>query len=271
MTLGLTAIILTVYFCTVGHSSTSKGDHPPDGVSTPQRETVAWSSIVGPGGDRFPDFSYSGYHSSEQSLPAVGSPNVTVSLPKSASQDMRPAIQQAIDNVALAGGGVVMLPRGKLYITAGIQLPSNVVVTGASGGGGTVLVLKRKPSEPVFTLGSGDDGNTTYATLGFSSNITDRFVPIGSSTLHVVDGSGFSVGQSVYISRTVRSSWVRVNGMSDLIRDGKRQVWIPVCSSFVYHFMIQDNLLTAHRSTRPSHHQTPSRLSTARKSPSASP
>jgi hypothetical protein len=222
----VTAMSLIVYFGVVNRSTPQEQE-----LAVTHTNTVNWASIASSNGDRLPDFSYCGYHGSENSLPYIGSPNITVPLPSKATQDMRPAIQQAIDTLALSGGGVVMLPSGTLSITAGIQLRSNIVVTGSENGG-TVLSLKLRPSQPVFTLGSVfSPDNITEATLGASSNITNGYVPIGSSNLNVLNSTGFSVNQSVYIARATTRSWVRYNGMANLMRDGAKQTWIPVCCS----------------------------------------
>ncbi|KAM5350801.1 hypothetical protein ACJ41O_007306 [Fusarium nematophilum] len=205
----LIAAILIIYFALADRKS----------------DEVAWASIVSSRGDRLPDFSYCGYHNSEVPLPTISSPNVTVTVPVDASDDLTPAIQDAIDTIAAGGGGVVELPPGRFSITAGIRLLSHVVVTG-SGNGGTILVLKEQPSDPVFTLGR--LGNPPKAELGVRSNIIDSYVPIGSSIVTVTNSTGLSVNQSVYISRAATESWIRYNGMADLVRDGIPQTWIPV-------------------------------------------
>ena len=206
----LVAIILIIYFR----------------LASPHKYTVDWTGIVSSRGDRLPDFSYCGYHGSDISLPTIGSPNITV-LTGNASDDISPSIQEAIDTLASSGGGVVELPPGRLSVSAGIQLQSNVVVTGSKHGE-TTLVLKEQPSEPVFILGS--RGNATKAKYGIRTNITNKYIPIGSSEINVFDGSQFTVNQSVYVYRATTDLWLRYNGMLDLVRDGVSQTWISVWS-----------------------------------------
>ncbi|SPJ84116.1 uncharacterized protein FTOL_10632 [Fusarium torulosum] len=186
---------------------------------------IDWASIVSSHGDHFPDFSYSGYNNSDTSLPTINHHDIVLSLPRKVTDDIAPAIQEAIDTVWENGGGVVRLPPGKLYITAGMQLRSSVVVTG-TGDRGTTLILKRRPSKAVFTLGR--LGVAPKADFGFRSKIADAYVPIGASTVTVINGTGFAVGQHIYVSRAVTESWIRANGMSDLVRNGDPQQWIPV-------------------------------------------
>lgn len=208
----LIAVILIIYF-----SVASKQDH-----------TVDWTSIISSNGDRLPDFSYCGYHGSDISLPAIDSQKVTVLPASNASEDMAPAIQEAIETIALGGGGVLELPPGRLYVSAGMQLRSNVVITGSQGSE-TTLVLIGQPSEPVFILGH--RGNATKAKYGVRSAIVDQYVPIGSSEITILNSTGFTVNQSVYISRAATTLWLRDNGMLDLERDGVAQTWIPVSRS----------------------------------------
>jgi hypothetical protein len=190
-----------------------------------QIHDVDWASIVTSRGDRLPDFSYCGYHASDISLPTIRSPDITLRFFGNDSDDFTPSIQNAIETVARSGGGVVELPPGRVSISAGIQLHSNVVVTGSKEGE-TILVVKGQPSEPIFTLGS--KGNATNAKYGAKSGIIDDYIPIGTSEINIVDSTGFTANQSVYISRAATELWLRDNGMLGLVRDGASQTWIPV-------------------------------------------
>lgn len=205
----LIAVILIIYF-----SVTSKQDH-----------TVDWTSIRSSSGDTLPDFSYCGYHGSEISIPTIDSRKTTVLPASDALEDMAPAIQEAIETIALGGGGVLELPPGRLSVSAGMQLRSNVVITGSQDGE-TTLVLIGQPSEPVFILGH--SGNATKAKYGVKSAIMNEYVPIGSSEITILNSTGFTVNQPVYISRAATALWLRDNGMLDLVRDGVSQTWIPV-------------------------------------------
>ncbi|KAM5354826.1 hypothetical protein ACJ41O_001472 [Fusarium nematophilum] len=186
---------------------------------------VNWASVASPRGDRFPDFSYCGYRNSETALPVIDDADIVLPLPRKPADDISPALQQAINTAWQAGGGVVRIPAGRFYMTAGIQLYSNVVVRG-TGEKDTTLVLKRRPTKPVFTLGR--LGIAPKADFGFRSRITNSYVAIGARTVTVRDASGFTIGQHVYIARAVTEEWVRANGMSDLLRNGNHQEWIPV-------------------------------------------
>ncbi|UZP40384.1 hypothetical protein NXS19_008200 [Fusarium pseudograminearum] len=185
---------------------------------------VDWTSITDSRGNQLPDFSFCGYHNSDIPIPTINQRDVTVSLQRTISDDFSPMIQAAIDSVSASGGGVVQLPSGRINITAGIQLHSNVILTG-TGNHATTLALNKQPSKPVFTLGTPSQTTPTPRAI---SKITNTYVPVGSFTIQVASTTGLRVGQDVYISRVVTEPWVRYNGMSNLFRYGLRQQWIPI-------------------------------------------
>ena len=185
--------------------------------------TVDWTTITNSKGDHLPDFSYCGYHSSDDSLPSDTNAASVVIEPKSGDQTAQ--IQAALDSVAAAGGGVVKLDSGTFQISPGLSIQSNVVLRGA-GTGGTVLSLKSLVAKesPVISLGKGTSKDK--ATIGKKTSITDSYVGIGASSFTVADASGFSVGQKVYVQRAITAAWVRDNGMADLVRNNSLQTWI---------------------------------------------
>ncbi|KAF4436161.1 hypothetical protein F53441_13305 [Fusarium austroafricanum] len=186
-----------------------------------------WTTVMSSRGDILPDFSFAGYHNSAIILPDVPAANITLSLNSSIS-DVRPAIQEAIDSIASSGGGSVILPAGRWPMTAGLNLSSGVVVSGS--GDKTVLVLADRPSIPVFTLGTGNASKPRY---GFRTNITNDYIPIGSSSVDVISSRGFAVDQQVYVARTATEAWINGNGMSNLVRDDASQTWIPANKRFL--------------------------------------
>ncbi|KAF7560401.1 hypothetical protein G7046_g3744 [Stylonectria norvegica] len=183
--------------------------------------TLEWDKIVTPRGDRLPDFSYCGYHSSELSLPDISSTPASVLNPTKGDQTKQ--IQAALDKVATDGGGVVSLTGGNFSISSGLQIPKSVTLRGL-GPDKTKLLVIKQPSVPVITMGTG--GGSVKVLL--RAPITDSYVPIGTSVVTVGSTKGFSEGQTVFIQRAVTADWVRYNGMSNLTRDGVSQTWIRV-------------------------------------------
>ncbi|KAF5244684.1 hypothetical protein FAUST_2200 [Fusarium austroamericanum] len=194
------------------------------GLAKRQHHSFDWKTIVSNSGDVLPDFSFAGYHNSAIILPNRSNANITLAF-NSSIDDVKPLIQEAIDGIAASGGGAVILPEGRWPITAGINITSGVVVVGA-GGDKTVLVLQDRLSQPVFTLGT--SSNNTRPRYGFRSNITNEYLPIGSSSVDVISSAGFAVDQLVYVSRNATKAWIKANGMNGLVRDDAQQTWLPV-------------------------------------------
>lgn len=212
------------------------------GMTRKPSHSFDWTAIMSDRGDVLPDFSFAGYHNSAIILPNGPMANITLDF-NSSVVDVKPLIQEAIDSLASSGGGAVILPEGRWPMTAGINITSDVAVVGA-GGDETILVLQERPSQAVFTLGTSSNG--TKPRYGFRSNITNQYLAIGSSSVDVTIGDGFSADQLVYVSRNATESWIRGNGMDGLIRDDSQQTWIPVST----YTLAIPHMLTCHRWTR---------------------
>ncbi|KAF2802117.1 uncharacterized protein BDZ99DRAFT_455260 [Mytilinidion resinicola] len=180
--------------------------------------TVDYKNYKTSKGDKLPNFSYAGYHASEKSLPASNS-KVTKTL-SPGSGDQTAAIQAALDSVWKAGGGVVALKAGKYAITPGLVIRNYTTLRGA-GVGKTILNVKSLSGD-VITIGDQTGKGKAIKT----ALITDSYIAAGTGTVHVVDASGFAVGQEVMVQRQVTKSWIAELGMNALVRSGKIQTWI---------------------------------------------
>lgn len=143
---------------------------PTDRQDSPQGWLPkVWQQFVkeGPVADNLPDFSTAGYHMGTAELPVRTGPifNVTDAAFGARPNDDRDdtvAIQHAIDAAAQAGGGVVLLPRGRYDIRKDASAPflriryDAIVLRGeGSGEDGTILHLGSKgPDGTVRRLGS---------------------------------------------------------------------------------------------------------------------
>jgi polygalacturonase len=185
--------------------------------------TVDYTKIINERGDQLPDFSYCGYHASEKTLPLD---NTTASLTLSPGEgDQAPQIQAALDKVAAGGGGVVALDAGTFEIGEGLTIQSNTTLRGA-GVGVSILALSNVSSD-FISIGAANVGNVTE---GATTNITDSYVPVGTSKVTVASTDGFTIGQTIFIQSTASAAWIEANGMNNLVRRGRHQTWIKVCS-----------------------------------------
>ncbi|KAK9778902.1 hypothetical protein SCAR479_04138 [Seiridium cardinale] len=185
--------------------------------------TVDWTTISNDRGDRLPDFSFCGYHASNEPLPSTSvAPSVILSP---AGGDQTSDIQSALDNIAISGGGVVKLDQGTFHISSGLTVPSNTILRGSGTASTELSVIKQTAGIPLISLGN---GTTHRAPPLVTSGILNKYVGIGASTMTVQDAGGFQVGQEVFISRAATEEWIRYNGMANLIRDNTPQTWISV-------------------------------------------
>lgn len=176
-------------------------------------------------GDRIMDFSYAGYMGGGVAIPA---PAVKITL-EAVTGDNAGAIQQAIDKVSalpLVNGfrGAVLLKPGKYDCSKTITIQASGVVLRGSGSAvsnGTVLNMTGAPHLCVVVKGKVNTRTTGKATF-----ISDRYVPSAARSFTVADAAGFRKGDTIRIIRPVTAAWIKLMGMDNLVRDGKKQTWI---------------------------------------------
>lgn len=184
---------------------------------------VDWTTITNSRGDHLPDFSYCGYHASDDALPSIDS-KATIELAV-ASGDQTSRIQAALDKAAAAGGGVVKLGAGQFSVSSGLVLGNGTILRGSGVGSTTLKLSKLTSGVPALSLGNGTNHRVQPS---LSSSIVNDYVGIGADTVTLKSTDGFKKGQSVMVSRTASAKWIRANGMADLVRSGKQQTWIKV-------------------------------------------
>jgi hypothetical protein len=159
-------------------------------------------------GNRVPDFSQVGYHGGDASIPDVP---VLATLHADAAGDDTARIQAALDAAARAGRpGAVVLASGsyRLAGTVGIS-GTGVVLRGAgSASGGTLLVAVGKPHTLVKIGGSGKP-----AREGASHAVTDAYVPVGATTVHLDSAADLRPGDRVIVERPFEANWIHDIGM----------------------------------------------------------
>lgn len=168
-------------------------------------------------GDKLPDFSFCGYHASNDPLPAAN--RAATSLLSAASGDQTQRIQDALDRISSSGGGVLHLKAGEYQLASGVTIPPRTSLRG-DGPGKTKIQLK-DGTKVAFTMGT----KVKDPKLETPVDITDSYVPVGSNKVTVKSASGLKVGQSVYVQRAVTQKWVNANGMGNL---GKDKHWLTV-------------------------------------------
>lgn len=175
-------------------------------------------------GDRIMDFSYAGYMGGGVSIPSVP---VRVTLSPVAG-DNADAIQRAIDEVSkmkLVNGirGAVLLQPGVYDCERSLTINASGVVLRGSGSGekGTILNLTGKPHACVTVRGA-----VSSKLVGEAAKIADNYVPAGAYSFSLSNAAGFSIGDTIRITRPITDEWIRFMGMDKLVRNDKKQTWI---------------------------------------------
>lgn len=198
------------------------------GASAAAAASVDYATLKNDRGDGLPDFSFAGYRASNEALPAADRAAAKELSPASGDGgDQHAAIQEALDAVAAQSGGVVALAAGEYRLSDTLRIPNGTTLRGAGPASTTLLPQSSKLDAVVM-----GDEDLEDPTPGDAVDITDDYVPVGATEVTVEDAAGLEAGQQVRVQRAVTDKWVRANGMADLVRDGKPQTWLTVCSFF---------------------------------------
>jgi len=162
-------------------------------------------------GNRIPDFSYAGYMAGEQPIPNAP---IKVVVPVSKG-DATLRIQSAIDYVSSlpldkAGiRGVVLLEKGVYHVDGGLKITSSGVIIRGSGMGtdGTILRGEGLDRQTLIRIYGKNDH-----VIGEEIKITDVYVPVNASTIHVASPQLFKVGDQVILHRPSTQKWIETLG-----------------------------------------------------------
>jgi hypothetical protein len=217
MILAMVCLLATV-FCS-GQSFTATPVAQSQWVYCNEQGKLSYKSTEK--GDKIFDFSYAGYMGGGLRIPDVA---VKITLDAMAG-DNSDAIQQAIDQVSamkLVNGfrGAVLLKPGIYDCEKTITIAASGVVLRGSGNG-TIINLTGKPHACVTVR-----GRVSSRPVDPSTTITDTYVPSGASSFNIANSTGFANKDTIRITRRITDEWVKFMGMSELVRDGKKQTWM---------------------------------------------
>lgn len=178
-------------------------------------------------GNIIPDFSRVGYYSGDRQIPVV-----TVVKTVSASGDAMKNIQTAIDELSKQPmdrngfRGAILLKKGTYKIPGTIHISASGIVLRGEGDSrnGTMLVAQAKTqSELISITGAG----ALTEVPGTRVKITDEYVPVGTFSFNVANGSAFKQGDKIIVFRQGTKEWIHDLKMDQIVeRQGTRQ-WQP--------------------------------------------
>lgn len=156
------------------------------------------------------DFSHCGYQGSESDIPQV--PVQVVVAPVDGDDGQR--IQAALDYVASLPAnedgfrGAIRLSAGEYQIAGQLLIRSSGIVlqgSGAEEGGTVVRAIGQGRRALIRVIGIDDRNLQNGSNL---QNITDEYVPVGSNKLSLASTVGYSVGDSILITRPSTLEWI---------------------------------------------------------------
>lgn len=209
-------VILFIFFVAVLNLQAQK-DHPDIGKDENGHITYITDKL----GNKIPDFSYSGYKLSSESIPVVPA-KITVSP---VDGDATKRIQQAVDYVSgltpddNGFRGAVVLEPGTFNIEGTIYLNKSGVVLRGSGNtnDGTVLLgtgVKREAM--IRILGKKDISITDTLQLA------NKFIPLGALLINFNSGK-LKSGDKIFIQKKLEQHWLDTLQMNNF---GGETGWI---------------------------------------------
>ncbi len=161
-------------------------------------------------GNRIPDFGYAGYKNGGVELPDI--PVVLVIEP--VEGDNSAHIQAAINQLSAmplnknGHRGALLLQTGFYPVSKTIYLNSSGVVLRGSGEDSTVIYGTGTDKRSVIITGTNIWNGWNNRVAGSTSDITSEYLPVGSRTFEVENGSLYSVGDNIIIRHPSTDNWL---------------------------------------------------------------
>ncbi|MEX0988518.1 MAG: glycosyl hydrolase, partial [Bacteroidales bacterium] len=202
--------------------------HPA--VVTLESDNALWRSTLYPDtwypgykdsqGRYFHDFSYAGYHQGEEPIPVINENIIDVTeapynADNTGATDVTVILQQALDDVGVAGGGVVYLPAGKyrirqtssaVYADAALHMKYDSVVLRGDGPDATFIFHDQdhlRQKDIVHIRRAWVNWESSYGSMTKLRN--DLMEP--TRVIPVESVAGFSVGDLVVVRNDMTSAF----------------------------------------------------------------
>jgi hypothetical protein len=213
---------------------------------------LAYSSD--PQGNRVPDFSYCGYAGGDRPIPDAP---IRVIVPP-LEGDSTARVQSAIDYVASlpldTNGlrGAVLLLRGRHEISGYLRVSASGVVLRGQGMDehGTILVATGQDRRTLIRIiGQPSSSFSVSSSASDSLQITDDYIPVGSTTFHISQPFTLKPSDTIKIIRPSTQAWLDRLGMTDFgggVGDW-RLVWKPGSRELIWDRVVKSvegNLVT---------------------------
>lgn len=190
-----------------------------DNISDSERADRATAFLIN---EKIPDFSFAGYKNSNEPLPKVPTVITLSPLPGDNYDQIQNAIHKLIEYPLTNGfRGAILLKAGDYGISKEIKIQSSGIVLRGEGQGnnGTKITIQSKfTTKNISTLQSTAAVSIVGSGLGFkdkqkaNSKIT-KDLHMGTKILTVENSSGFSIGDTIAVTKTPNEEWIDALGM----------------------------------------------------------
>lgn len=179
-------------------------------------------------GNRLADFSHAGYRSGEGEMPR----RPVVRTIEPVAGDNTAHIQAAIDEVAalpLASRGAILLKQGRYEVSGIVYLHSEGIVLRGEGNGAAATNThvvgtgtNQRKEQGIILVKAKTGGNKIEP--GTLQNIVSEYLPMGSRTIEVEDGSKYREGDHLVIRHDATKAWLEAINYGNVY--GDEAVWV---------------------------------------------
>jgi hypothetical protein len=169
--------------------------------------------LTDPEGQFIQDFSYAGYRNGGRDIPThTRGSLIIVTNYFPVGGDWTPAVQQAIDDAAALGGGVVYFPEGEYRLDGQLFVTSSSIVLKGAGVGATMLYFTREG----LAINQQAHINFVGAPEGILEFPLANDGEIRSRVVEVANAVGLTRGQDVSVGWEISEPWVEEHDMEGI-------------------------------------------------------
>lgn len=168
--------------------------------------------------NKIPDFSYAGYQNGNIKLPDLPIIKTITPIQGDNTDNINLAILSAsLENSTSENGfkGALLLKAGVYEVAGTINLSSSGIILRGEGDGDDTLsntIIKAIGDNPhqrsVMVIGGGELTSWSKQVANSKSFITTDFVPVGSYSFEVEDGSKYNIGDNIIIYHPCTEEWL---------------------------------------------------------------
>lgn len=177
-------------------------------------------------GNTIPDFSRVGYHHGMKAIPVLP----VVKTVSAVDGDCHQVIQSAIDEVAAMPlnqdgfRGAILLRKGVYKIAGMIKITASGIVLRGEGNETVLMATGAGQRSLIQVAGSGN----IKEVKGTRIQITDDFVPAGTTSFNIAAARNFNVGDRIIVFRPGTKKWIQDLRMDKIeSRDTGTKQWQP--------------------------------------------